>query len=119
MGLEPLVESPPEAANGLRAVSLGLRDALLDPQGACVVLEVGEGLQLFRLADGGEEVLRLGEADEADLSSLRGIQVGGGDVRHVGEFTKSLLDDSLSLWGAPAAHDHFVLTHFKLFGTVR
>ena len=51
VGLEPLVESPTEASNGLRAISLSLRDALLDPQGACVVLEVGGGLQPFRLAD--------------------------------------------------------------------
>ena len=119
MGLEPLVEGPSEASDGLRAISFNLRDAFLDPQGAGVVLEVGEGLQLLHLAGEGEEVFGLGEEDEANLAPLRGIEVGRGDVRHVGEFAKSLLGDSLSLWGVPAAHDHFVLIHFKLFSMMR
>ena len=119
MGLEPLVEGPSEASDGLRAISFNLRDAFLDPQGAGVVLEVGEGLQLLHLADEGGEVFGLGEGDEADLAPLRGVEVGWGDVCHVGEFAKSLLDGSLSLWGVPATRDHFVLIHFKLFSTMR
>ena len=75
VGLEPLVEGPSEASDGLRAISFSLRDALLNPQGPGVVLEVGEWLQLLHLADEGEEVLGLGEEDEPDLASLRGIEV--------------------------------------------
>ena len=117
VGLEPLVESPSEASDGLRAISFSLRDALLDPQGPWVVLEVGEWLQLLHFADEGEEVLGLGEEDETDLAPLRGIEVGRDDVRHVGEFAKALFDDGLSLRGVPATHDHFVMVHFKLFST--
>ena len=118
VGLEPLVESPSEASDGLRAISFSLRDAFLDPQGPRVVLEVGEGLQLLHFANESEEVLGLGEEDETDLAPLRGIEVGWDDVRHVGEFAKSLFDDDLSLRSVPASHDHFVMIHFKLFGTM-
>ena len=118
VGLEPLVEGPSEASDGLRAISFSLRDALLNPQGPGVVLEVGEWLQLLHLADEGEEVLGLGEEDEPDLASLRGIEVSWDDVGHVGKFAKSLFDDDLSLGSVPASHDHFVMIHFKLFGTM-
>ena len=118
VGDEPLVESPSEASDGLRAISFSLRDALLDPQGPRVVLEVGEWLQLLHFADEGEEVLGLGEEDETDLAPLRGIEVGRDDVRDVGEFAKALFDDGLSLRGVPATHDHFVMVHFRLFSTM-
>ena len=118
VGLEPLVGGPSEASDGLRASSFSSRGAFLDPQGAGVVLEVGERLQLLHLADEGEEVFGLGEEDESDLAPLRGVEAGRGDVCYVGEFAQSLLDGSLSLWGVPATHDHFVLIYSKLFSTI-
>ena len=118
VGLEPLVESPAEASDGLRAISFSLKDALLDPQEARVVLEVGEGFQLLHLADECEEVLSLGEEDETDLTSLGGVDIGRDDVSHVCEFTKALFEDRLSMRSVPATHDYFVMIHFKLFSTM-